>query len=247
MTSSNPTLGAFNRIGAMGLSRGDTETMTVDGTIHKTGILGILLLIAFGLTWSAVSHEHISYQLPFYGGMLGGFVLALIISFNPTSAPYLSPAYAILEGCFIASFSLLLEMKYPHIVLQAAVLSFATLFAMLFAYRTGIIVVNNTFRAVIVGALMAIMFYYLIGMACLFFGITLPGIGTQGNWFSIAIQLVIAVVAALSLALDFDMIAENAGSAPKFMEWYGAFSLMVTMIWLYITLLRLLSSIRSRN
>ncbi len=247
MESSNPTLGAFTKVGAMGLSRGDTGTMTLDGTIHKTGILAVILMLCFGITWSAISHETVAFQIPLMGGAILGFVLALIISFSPTTAPYLSPVYAAAEGAFIAAFSELLEMKFPGIVMQAALLTIVVLFSMLFAYRTGLIVVNNTFRAVVVGAIMAIAAFYLVGMVCLFFGVTLPGIGINGSMLSIGIQLVIAVVAALTLALDFDMIAQSAGTAPKYMEWYGAFSLMVTLVWLYITLLRLLANLRSRD
>jgi len=247
MTSSNPTLGAFTKVGAMGLNREDTSTMTIDGTIHKTGILAVILMLSFGLSWSAISHDNIAFQIPLFGGAIGGFILAMIISFVPTMAPYLSPVYAAAEGVFIAALSDILEMKFPGIVIQAAVLTFVVLFAMLFAYRTGLIVVNNTFRAVVVGAIMAIAVFYLVDMVCMLFGVTLPGIAINGSMLSIGIQLVIAVVAALTLALDFDSIAQNAGSAPKYMEWYGAFSLMVTLVWLYITLLRLLANLRSRD
>jgi len=247
MTSSNPTLGAFTNVGAMGLQRGDTQTMTVDGTIHKTGILAVILMICFGLTWSAITNEHVSVNPALIGGALVGFILALVISFVPTTAPYLSAIYAAAEGVFLAAISITFESRFHGIVVQAAVLTFATVIAMLFAYRTGLIVVNNTFRAVVVGALMSIAVFYIVGIICMFFGITLPGMGIQGDLFSIGIRLVIAVVAAMCLALDFDMIASNAGSAPKYMEWYGGFSLMVTVVWLYITLLRLLANVRSRN
>jgi len=247
MTSSNPTLGAFNNVGAMGLQRGDTQTMTVDGTIHKTGVLAVILMLGFGLTWSAITHGHISVTPPLFGGLITGFILAMIISFVPTTAPYLSCLYAAAEGVCLGALSIAYETKFHGIVMQAALLTFATIFAMLFAYRTGLIVVNNTFRAVVTGAIMAIMAFYLIGLVCLFFGVTLPGIGIQSDLMSIGITCVIAIVAALSLALDFDSIASNAGSAPKYMEWYGGFSLMVTVVWLYITLLRLLASIRGRN
>jgi uncharacterized YccA/Bax inhibitor family protein len=247
MTSSNPTLGAFTKVGAMGLQRSDTETMTVDGTIHKTGILTIILMVCFGLTWSSITHEHISIVPALYGGMIAGLIFAMIICFVPTTAPYLSCLYAAAEGVFLGAVSIAYETRFHGIVMQAALLTFATIFVMLFAYRTGLIVVNNTFRAVVTGAIMAIFAFYLIGIVCLFFGIQLPGIGIQSDLMSIGITCVIAIVAALSLALDFDSIASNAGSAPKFMEWYGGFSLMVTVVWLYITLLRLLGSIRGRN
>lgn len=247
MTTSNPTLGAFGNVGTMGVSYGTSETMTVDGTIHKTGILGALLVAFFVFTWVGLSQSHVPPSLPIILGALGGFVVALIITFKPTTAPYLSPIYASVEGFVLAAISFPLEMAYPHIVLQAASMTLATLFGMLVAYRTGLIVVNNTFRAVIVGATLTIALYYLVGMGAMFFGVTLPGLGFQGGWFSIGISVVIVIIAALNLALDFDLIARNAGTAPRYMEWYGAFSLMVTLVWLYLEILRMLAKIRGRN
>ena len=244
MNTSNPTLRAFNNVGAMGVSYGASDTMTVDGTINKTGILGVILLIAFAFTWSGLSQTDLPAPLPIIIGALGGFVLAMVICFKPTTAPYLSPAYAAVEGLVLAAISFPLETAYPHIVLQAATLTIVTLFGMLMAYRTGLIVVNNTFRAVIVGATLTIALYYLVGMVCMLFHVTLPGLGFQGGWLSIGISGVIVIIAAMNLALDFDMIAQNAGSAPKYMEWYCAFSLMVTLVWLYMEILRLLAKLR---
>jgi uncharacterized YccA/Bax inhibitor family protein len=247
MNTSNPTLSTFNRVGAMGMISGATNTMTVAGTIGKTGLLASILAIAFGFTWTGMSESNLPSMLVMIGGMIGGLILALIIIFKPTTAPYLSPAYAAVEGVVLAGISYPLELRYPGIALQAATLTIATLFGMLLAYRTGIIVVNNTFRAVVVGATLAVGLFYLVGMVLMFFNITIPGIGIQHSWMSIGISLVIVVIAAMNLALDFDLISQNAGSAPKYMEWYGAFSLMVTLIWLYIELLRLLASLRGRN
>jgi uncharacterized YccA/Bax inhibitor family protein len=246
-TSSNPTLGAFNQVGALGVSYQDNQTMTVSGTINKTGLLAIILAIAFAFTWTGLSRTGAAPSLPLLIGVIGGGVLGLIISFAPKTAPYLSPIYAGVEGVVLGAISLYFEHLYSNIVMQAAGLTILTVFGMLFAYRTGIIKVNNTFRAVVVGATLAIGVFYLIGMVCLMFGITIPGIGVQYSWLSIGITAVIAIVAALNLALDFDLIASYSGTAPKYMEWYGAFSLMVTVIWLYITLLRLLASLRGRN
>jgi uncharacterized YccA/Bax inhibitor family protein len=246
MNTSNPALGTFGKVGAMGVSYGTSDTMTVDGTISKTGILGVILLIAFAFTWSGLSQSNLPSALPIIIGALGGFVLAMIIIFKPTTAPYLSPVYAGVEGILLAAISFPLELAYPYIVLQAALLTFATLFALLIAYRTGLIVVNQTFRAVITGATMAIALYYLVGMGAMFFHVTLPGLGFQGGWLSIGISGVIVIVAALNLVLDFDFIAQSAGTAPKYMEWYGAFSLIVTLVWLYLELIRLLAKLRSR-
>lgn len=247
MNTSNPTLSTFGKVGAMGVNYGNSDTMTVDGTISKTGVLGAILLLGFGFTWAGLPQANLPSAMPIIVGALGGFVLAMIIVFKPTTAPYLSPVYAGIEGILMAAISYPLEMAYPHIVLQAASLTIATLFALLMAYRTGLIVVNNTFRAVVVGATLAIMIYYVIGMVFMFFHVNVPGMGFQGGWLSIGISALIVVVAALNLVLDFDFIAQNAGTAPKYMEWYGAFSLMVTLIWLYLELLRLLAKVRGRN
>jgi uncharacterized YccA/Bax inhibitor family protein len=251
MQTSNPTLGAFGKVGAMGLTSGASDTMTVDGTINKTGILGFILVLAFGFTWAGLAHTDPSTAasasgVPIILGALGGFVVAMIIIFKPTTAPYLSPVYAGVEGILLAGISFPLELAYPHIVLQAASLTLVTLFALLMAYRTGLIVVNNTFRAVVVGATAAIAVYYLLSLVLMLFHVNVPGIGFQGGWLSIGISAVIVVIAALNLVLDFDFIARNAGTAPKYMEWYGAFSLMVTLIWLYMELLRLLVKLRRR-
>lgn len=247
MNTSNPALGTFNRVGAMGVSFGKSDTMTVEGTISKTGLLGAILAIAFALTWIGLKQEHVPAGLAILGGAIGGMILAFIIIFKPTLAPYLSQPYAALEGISLGALSFILEQRYPGIAMQAASLTIAVLFAMLLAYRTKLIVVNNTFRAVVVGATFAIMLFYLAGWIFSFFGIMIPGFGIQHSWLSIGISLFIVVIAALNLALDFDFIAQSSGNAPKYMEWYGAFGLMVTLVWLYIELLRLLASLRGRN
>jgi uncharacterized YccA/Bax inhibitor family protein len=247
MTTSNPTLGAFNRVGTLGVSYGASDTMTVDGTINKAGILGVLLAMAFAFTWTGLSQATVPAAAPIMIGAFGGLILALIISFSPTTAPYLSPVYALVEGFVLAAISYPLEQAYPYIVLQVATMTIATFLGLLFAYKTRLIVVNNTFRAVVVGATMTIFFYYLAGMVALFFHVTLPGLGFQGGLLSIGISVVFVIVAALNLVLDFDYIAGNAGSAPKYMEWYGAFSLLVTLVWLYLEILRLLAKMRSRD
>jgi uncharacterized YccA/Bax inhibitor family protein len=247
MTTSNPALGAFGKVGAMGVNYSNAGTMTVDGTISKTGILGVILLLAFGFTWTSLPQLEMPAQMPIIVGAIVGLVLGMIIIFKPTTAPYLSPVYAGIEGILLAAISYPLELAYPHIVLQAAGLTIATLFAMLVGYRTGLIVVNSTFRAIVVGATLAVLAFYAVGLICMLFHVNFPGMGFQGGWLSIGISLVIVVIAAMNLALDFDYIAQNAGSAPKYMEWYGAFSLIVTLVWLYLELLRLLAKLRGRN
>ena len=247
MNTSNPTMRPFINTGPLGMSSTNTATMTVDGTIHKTGILAALLALAFTFTWQGLTQSQVPPTIAIVAGLIGGLVFAMIICFKPTTAPYLSPVYAMVEGFLMAAISFPLEQRFPFIVLQAASLTIATVFGMLIAYRTELIKVNNTFRAVVIGATFTIFIYYMVGMVCSFFGLMLPGIGLHGGWLSIGISGVIVVVAAMNLALDFDMISGAAGSAPKYMEWYGAFSLMVTIIWLYIEILRLLAQLRGRD
>jgi len=218
MTTSNPTLGAFNRVGALGASYGASDTMTLDGTINKAGILGVLLAMAFAFTWtglSQVAQAGVPAEAPIMIGAIGGFIVALIISFKPVTAPYLSPVYALVEGFVLAAISYPLEQMYPYIVLQAATMTIATFLGLLFAYKTRLIVVNNTFRAVVVGATMTIMLYYFVGWVGLLFHFTLPGLGFQGGLLSIGISVVFVIVAALNLVLDFDFIANSAGTAPQ--------------------------------
>ncbi len=246
MTPSNPTLGAFGRIGMPGVSYVASDTLTVSGTINKTGILAAVLTLCFALGWSELAKGAVP-SMPFiYGTAIGGFVIAMIICFKPTLAPYLGCIYAAAEGFLLSAVSYPLEQEFPHIVLQAASLTIATLFGLLLAYRTGLIVVNNTFRAIIVGATLSIALYYVAGLLLGLAHITLPGLGFEGGWLSIGISVVIVVVAALNLVLDFDFISKSAGQAPKYMEWYGAFSLIVTLVWLYLEILRLLAKLRER-
>lgn len=236
-------MGAFERVGnAYG-----SDTLTVEGTATKTGFLGLVLLAAFALTWHYLQTSELMVPWPILiGGSLGGFVVALIICFSPKTAPILSPAYAVLEGGVLAAISYPLDEQYHGIAFQAGSLTIMTLVVMMLAYRTKIIVVNQQFRSVVVGATLAIGCFYLAGFVLSFFGIHLPGMGFDNGWFGIGISGVITVVAALNLALDFDFIERSAGSAPKYMEWYGAFSLLVTLVWLYIEILRLLVRLRRR-
>jgi uncharacterized YccA/Bax inhibitor family protein len=246
MTTSNPTLGAFGRIGMPGVTYVASDTMTVAGTINKTGILTAVLALCFALGWSQLTAGTVPSTPFIIITALGGFVIAMIICFQPQLARYLSGIYAAAEGFLMAAISYPLEQAFPHIVLQAASLTVATLFALLLAYRSGLIVVNATFRAVIVGATMTILLYYVAGFLLGFAHVNLPGLGFEGGWLSIGISVVIVIVAALNFVLDFDYIANAAGRAPKYMEWYGAFSLLVTMVWLYLEILRLLAKLRSR-
>jgi uncharacterized YccA/Bax inhibitor family protein len=225
-----------------------SERMTLQGTIHKSFLLLIVLMGAALWPWSqylATGNPAVVY-LPALVGAIGGLVLALIISFRPTTAPYLAVPYAALEGLVIGGISALLEKKYPGIAIQATALTFAVLAALLVAYSTGLIRVTQRFRAIVVGATGAILLLYLVTTVLNLFHVATPFM-YNSSALSVGLSLIIVGIAALNLVLDFDLIESGvAQGAPRFMEWYGAFGLLVTLVWLYMEVLRLLSKVRQR-
>ncbi|MFW6248813.1 MAG: Bax inhibitor-1/YccA family membrane protein, partial [Bacteroidota bacterium] len=167
--------------------------------------------------------------------------------FKKTWSPITVPIYSVLEGLFLGSISAIFESRFPGIVMQAVSLTFGTLFAMLFAYKSGIIKVTNKFRMGVVAATGGIFFAYMISFLLNMFGLNIGFMHSNGP-VGIIISLVVIVVAALNLVLDFDFIEKNASSqVPKYMEWFAAFGLIVTLVWLYIEFLRLLSIIAGRD
>ena len=235
--SGNPVFGdKFNQSqGFVG-----SERMTLDGTVNKTGIL--LGLCFFG----AIISWNIPNPLLMVGGALIGFALAMYTSFVPRNAGITAPIYAFLEGLFLGGISLVLEMQYPGIAIQAVGLTFGTLASLLFFYKSGLIKPTENYRLMIFSATFGIMILYLVNFVMSFFGAGIGFIHSNGI-FGIGFSLFVVGVAALNLVLDFDFIEQGAeNSLPKYMEWYGAFSLMVTLIWLYLEILRLLAKLRSR-
>jgi len=235
--SGNPVFGdKFNQSqGFVG-----SERMTLDGTVNKTGIL--LGLCFFG----AIISWNIPNTLLMFGGALVGFGLAMYISFVPRNAGITAPIYAFSKGLFLGGISLVLEMQYPGIAIQAVGLTFGTLASLLFFYKSGLIKPTENYRLMIFSATFAIMILYLVNFVMSFFGAGIGFIHSNGI-FGIGFSLFVVGVAALNLVLDFDFIEQGAeNSLPKYMEWYGAFSLMVTLIWLYLEILRLLAKLRSR-
>jgi len=222
------------------------DRMTLMGTVHKTGALLVLLLITASLTWGMVYGGKASVGIFAIGGLIGGLIFALATCFKPHWAPFTAPLYAACEGLLLGAISALMERQFPGIVLQAVGLTFGTLFALLGAYRSGLIKATENFKLGVVAATGGIFLVYLVTMVLGLFGIGVPyihGSGTIGICFS----LFVVVIAALNLVLDFDFIENGAeAGAPKYMEWYGAFGLMVTLIWLYIEILHLLAKLRSR-
>ena len=245
----NPTLrsGLFDKAGVA--DQGDA--MTINGSINKTGFLLLLVMLSGAFTWNLQGTFERGMMYPaMIGGVIIGFILALIISFKPKTAPYLSPIYAICEGLFLGAISAILNEAFPGIALQAVVLTILVAALMLVLYRFRIVRVTKKLASVIMVATISVAVFYLVSFILSFFGIYSPayinGAGGSG-WIGIGISLVIVVIAALNLLLDFNFIEEGSNyGAPKYMEWYGAFGLTVTLVWLYLEILKLLARFANR-
>jgi uncharacterized YccA/Bax inhibitor family protein len=246
MRTANPTLNE-QVFTAFGRARAE-QAMSIQGTVNKTAILLALTLLTAGWTWNlyTATGNPAAVSPWLTGGAIGGLVVALLTTFKQTWAPFTAPIYALLEGLVLGGLSAMFEASYPGIAFQAVGLTAATLGALLLAYKSGLIRATPTFKKGIIAATGGIFLLYLASWILGFFGIAIPGIfgyGLMGILFS----GFVVTVAALNLVLDFDLIERGAASgAPKFMEWYGAFALLVTLIWLYIEILRLLSKLRRR-
>jgi uncharacterized YccA/Bax inhibitor family protein len=246
MRTANPALNDDTFRGyARAIASGDT--MTIQGTVNRTAVLLLLVLLTSTWTWRLYYTAAGSMMLWVVGGAIGGFIVAMITVFRKQWAAVTAPLYALLEGLVLGGISSVLEARYPGIVIQAVGLTFGTLFGLLFAYKSGMIKATENFKLGVVAATGGIAVVYLVTMLLGFFGIRMPYIHESGM-IGIGFSLFVVVIAALNLVLDFDFIESGAAQgAPKYMEWYGAFGLMVTLIWLYIEILRLLSKMRSRR
>ena len=224
-------------------------TMTVKGTATKTVMLLLLLVLAAGFTWSQVQAAGNFQQIApwIFGGAIVGFIFAIITCFKPNWAPVTAPIYATAEGLFLGGLSALVEMKYPGIAFQAVCLTIGTLFTLMIAYQAGWIRASENFKAGVTAATGGIFMIYMATWILGFFGVGIPFIHEAGL-IGIGFSVFVVIVAALNLVLDFDFIEEaSARGAPKYMEWYGAFGLLVTLVWLYIEILRLLAKLRGRR
>jgi uncharacterized YccA/Bax inhibitor family protein len=242
LKSGNPALSpkTFEGLGE------SADPMTLSGTINKTAILFALLLIGAGWVWNLYFASHAIADVMIYlaVGTLGGFVVALVTIFNKQVSPYTSPVYAILEGFAIGAVSALYEAKRPGIALQAVGLTMGTLACMLAAYRFEIIKVTENFKMGVVGATGGIAILYLVDLVLMYFGHPVSFIH-EGGTFGILFSLFVVGIAALNLVMDFDFIANGVAQRnPKYMEWYSAFGLIVTLVWLYLEILRLLAKRR---
>lgn len=244
MRTSNPSL-TDNTFRGEGVAIG--EAMTITGTINKTGVLVLCAFATAAWAWNSTSASPELAPALTLAGAIGGFIVAMVTIFKKSFAPITAPIYALLEGLLLGSISQLFEKAYPGIAISAVTLTFGTLFALLIAYRIGLIRATEKFTLGVVAATGGIAFFYLLTMVLGFFGIqfnSIYGTGMVGVVFS----LFVVVIAALNLVLDFAFIESGAASgAPKYMEWYGGFSLLVTLVWLYLEILRLLAKLRGRR
>lgn len=222
------------------------ETMSVKGTLNKSIFLFLLLLITASLSWRLASYDPELLPSLMIGAGILGFILAMITIFARKYAKFTAPLYAASQGFFLGAVSLMYSVVYSGIVLQAVLITFAITGVMLFLFRSGIIKVTNKFRSGLIIATGGIAVVYLLSFVLSFFGITIPYLH-DGGPISIAISGFIIVIAALNLILDFNFIQEASDKgSPKELEWYAAFGLMLTLIWLYLEILRLLSYLNRR-
>jgi len=253
--TSNPIFGKNTFEKAMTGSYAE-EQMTIRGTMNKTFLILLFVLASAFFTWQKFFEAYSpanplagmgSIKLYMILGGLGGFVVAMIASFSPRKAGFFTPIYAIFEGMFLGGISAMFEAQYPGLVIRAVSLTFAVFLGMLLIYQQRIIKVTSKFRRGMIAAIFGIMLVYLVGWISALFGAPLTFL-SGGGTFGLIFSLVVTGISAFSLLLDFDFIERSAQEgAPKYMEWYSVFGLLVSLVWLYINILRLLSIFSSRN
>ena len=248
MRTANPALNSKTFTDVAILSD-PSRIMTIQGTVNKTLLMLTLVLIPASWTWNMFFNSgNPQVIMPWlFGGVFGGFIVALITIFKKQWSPITAPMYSVLEGLALGGISAFFEARFPGVVIQAVALTFGTLFCLLLAYKSGIIRATENFKLGVVAATGGIALIYIVTMILGFFGIRMPYIHESGI-IGIGFSAFVVIIAALNLVLDFDFIENGAQSgAPKFMEWYAAFGLVVTLIWLYLEILRLLAKLSSRR
>lgn len=247
MRTSNPALSAraFERIAYVGDA---SAVMTIEGTVNKTLALLLTTIVVASYTWGKAMSWNPAAATPWMMvGLLGGFIIAMVTIFRPQSARWSAPLYAVCEGLFLGGISAIFEQSYPGIAFQAVALTFGTLLTLLLAYKSRLIQPTAKFRLGIVAATGGIALFYFISIILGLFGVNVALIH-QGGMYGILFSLFVVVIAALNLVLDFNFVEEGvAAQAPKDLEWYAAFGLLVTLVWLYLEILRLLAKLRSRR
>jgi uncharacterized YccA/Bax inhibitor family protein len=233
----------LKRENAFAASWAGTQSMSLQGTINKTGVLLLLCMGSAAYTWT-----HPALQGPLLlVGLIGGLIAFLVGMFKPAASPIAAPLYALFEGLVLGGISHMMNKRYPGIAVNAMLLTFGVLGLMLVLYTTRTIVVTPRLAKGIIAATGAVMLVYLVDMVMRFFGYGVPFIN-EGGTIGIGISLVIVGIAAFNLLLDFAVIEQGVASgAPKHMEWYCAMAMLVTLVWLYLELLRLLAKLRGRD
>jgi uncharacterized YccA/Bax inhibitor family protein len=238
MRSGNPSL-TNNTFESYAGSADASDQMTIQGTVNKTFILLVFIIISAIFTWTQYfAGQNVSPYITI--GVIGSLIVALVTIFVKRMAPVLSPIYAMLEGLVIGGVSAIYESQFQGITFMAVSLTFSILLGLLLIYKSGLIKVTHNFRLGVAAATLGVLLTYLLNLILGFFGIQVPFIHETGT-LGIIVSIVIVFIAALNLVLDFDFIERGAElGAPKYMEWYGAFGIMVTLVWLYLEILRLL-------
>jgi len=247
LRSGNPALSVET---FKGITLQSDEVMTINGTVNKTAISLLLLIVAGTFTFSG------NYNWVIFPGFLGGFIVAIITIFKKEWSPITVPIYAVLKGLALGAISQIYENdlapadgSFDGIVSQAILLTLGILFSLLFAYKTKLIAATENFKLGVFAATAGIAVFYIVSFLISLFTGSYPEVlnPLNGGIMSIGVSLFIVVIASLNLVLDFDFIEEGAEKGvPKYMEWFGAFGLLVTLVWLYLEILRLLAKLRSR-
>jgi len=242
--TSNPALNENTFDGRVAVAG---EAMTLQGTVNKTGVLLLCVVITSAWTWGIAHSQAPEAALPWMmGGLIGGLVFALATIFKKEWSPITAPVYALCEGLVLGGISALLERSYPGIAIQAMGLTFGVTAVMLMLYRTGVLRATPKFTVGVVAATGGIFVVYMVDLVLGMFGRHVPLLNSAGP-LGIGVSAVIVIIAALNLILDFDFVETGVHArAPKYMEWYGAFGIMVTLVWMYMEILRLLSKVRQR-
>jgi uncharacterized YccA/Bax inhibitor family protein len=230
------------------IAKEDENVMTLQGTVNKTGILLLAVVIPALYTWNLFTStfDFATIMPYFWTGTIGGLILAFVIVYNMDWSPLLAPVYAILQGLCLGGLSAVINQQFPGIVMQALLLTFGICLVLLIIYKLKIIKPTENFKLIVASATGGLALYYLVSFGLSFVGVELPFIH-ENSIGGIIFSLFAVVLASMNLVVDFDFIEQGAENrAPKYMEWYGAFGVMVTIIWLYVELLRLLAKLRKK-
>jgi len=242
--TSNPALNESTFKGQVAIGG---EAMTLQGAVNKTGVLLLCVVVTAAWTWGIAHSQAPQAALPWMmGGLVGGLVFALVTIFKKEWSPVTAPIYALCEGLALGGISAFLELRYPGIAIQAMGLTFAVTAVMLMLYTSGMVRATPKFTIGVMAATGGIFLVYMVDLLLGFFGRHVPLLNSSGP-LGIGISVVIVIIAALNLILDFDFVETGVhAQAPKYMEWYGAFGIMVTLVWMYLEILRLLAKMRER-